>query len=314
MKYEDLGSQQLDSSAFASAWRVKVQEEDVADQEETTTKTKEIDKNCDGDKDRKHTSHRIVSGIKDLKSTPTIFYVPQQDECARNGARTYTYYNPKPERSAQFIQALPQYLADKQRALDQYRRWDPAKGELAWGYHSVKPLIDAAYFDEHVYMDMLDNDPTNPGTWLDRLDIDNNVDSWQGENGQDDEARRRKKDIDTNLHRKGAKNIHRAIIVTITTNMSTRATMRRRMNKLEQHQDHNRPLSAQSTVSSSTSTVEDGGIWEAEESRMQDTILKAFDEATKRPEGQDYGSRIRREQERGSPPVVLGLVTDDLVD
>jgi len=46
--------------------------------------------------------------------------------------------------------------------LDQYKRWDPSKGELAWGYHSVKTLIDAAYNDPHVYLDMLDNDPTNP--------------------------------------------------------------------------------------------------------------------------------------------------------
>ncbi|KAF9574017.1 hypothetical protein EC968_007569 [Mortierella alpina] len=79
--------------------------------------------------------------------------------------RTYTYYNPPTRRSAQYIRALPHYLRYKQHALDQYKRWDPSKGELAWGYHSVKPLIDAAYNDEHVYMDMLDNDPTNPENW-----------------------------------------------------------------------------------------------------------------------------------------------------
>ncbi|KAF9953674.1 hypothetical protein BGZ70_000151 [Mortierella alpina] len=78
---------------------------------------------------------------------------------------TYTYYNPPTRRSAQFIRALPRYLPYKQHALDQYKRWDPSKGELAWGYHSVKSLIDAAYNDEHVYMDMLDNDPTNPENW-----------------------------------------------------------------------------------------------------------------------------------------------------
>ncbi|KAK3837363.1 MAG: hypothetical protein J3R72DRAFT_197936 [Linnemannia gamsii] len=76
--------------------------------------------------------------------------------------RTYTYYNPPPRRSAQFIRALPQFLPFKQRALEQYKRWDPSHGELAWGYHSVKALIDAAYNDPHVYLDMLDNDPTNP--------------------------------------------------------------------------------------------------------------------------------------------------------
>ncbi|KAF9278588.1 hypothetical protein BGZ68_008487 [Mortierella alpina] len=79
--------------------------------------------------------------------------------------RTYTYYNPPTRRSAQYIRALPRYLGYKQHALDQYKRWDPSKGELAWGYHSVKSLIDAAYNDEHVYMDMLDNDPTNPENW-----------------------------------------------------------------------------------------------------------------------------------------------------
>ncbi|KAF9925612.1 hypothetical protein FBU30_004632 [Linnemannia zychae] len=76
--------------------------------------------------------------------------------------RTYTYYSPPTSRSAQFIRPLPQFLSYKQRALDQYKRWDPTKGELAWGYHSVKALIDAAYNDPHVYLDMLDNDPTNP--------------------------------------------------------------------------------------------------------------------------------------------------------
>ncbi|KAF9979597.1 hypothetical protein BGZ75_009460 [Mortierella antarctica] len=79
--------------------------------------------------------------------------------------RTYTYYNPPTRRSAQYIRALPRYLSYKQHALDQYKRWDPSKGELAWGYHSVKSLIDAAYNDVHVYMDMLDNDPTNPENW-----------------------------------------------------------------------------------------------------------------------------------------------------
>ncbi|KAG0054248.1 hypothetical protein BGZ83_011680, partial [Gryganskiella cystojenkinii] len=80
--------------------------------------------------------------------------------------RTYTYYNTAPKRSAQFILALPQHLPFKQKALDQYKRWDPKRGELAWGYHSVKALIDAAYSDPHVYMDMLDNDPTNPRNWF----------------------------------------------------------------------------------------------------------------------------------------------------
>lgn len=79
--------------------------------------------------------------------------------------RTYTYYNPISHRSAQFIRALPQYLPFKRKALDQYKRWDPKHGELAWGYHSVKALIDAAYNDPNVYMDMLDNDPTNPSNW-----------------------------------------------------------------------------------------------------------------------------------------------------
>jgi len=79
--------------------------------------------------------------------------------------RTYTYYHPASHRSAQFIRALPQHLGFKQKALDQYKRWEPTRGELAWGYHSVKALIDAAYNDPHVYMDMLDNDPTNPSNW-----------------------------------------------------------------------------------------------------------------------------------------------------
>ncbi|KAG0329616.1 hypothetical protein BGZ99_001223 [Dissophora globulifera] len=80
--------------------------------------------------------------------------------------RTYTFYKPLDHRSAQYIWSLPKYLRFKQRALDQYKRWDPSVGELAWGYHSVKPLIDASYYDPHLYIDMLDNDPTNPQNWF----------------------------------------------------------------------------------------------------------------------------------------------------
>ncbi|KAI9242821.1 MAG: hypothetical protein BYD32DRAFT_402684 [Podila humilis] len=76
--------------------------------------------------------------------------------------RTYTYYKSPEHREAQYIQALPQFLTYKQRALDQYKKWEPSHGELAWGYHSVKALIDASYNDPYVYVDMLDNDPTNP--------------------------------------------------------------------------------------------------------------------------------------------------------
>ncbi|KAF9391183.1 hypothetical protein CPB97_007303 [Podila verticillata] len=76
--------------------------------------------------------------------------------------RTYTYYKSPEHREAQYILALPQFLPYKQRALDQYKRWKPSHGELAWGYHSVKALIDASYNDPYVYVDMLDNDPTNP--------------------------------------------------------------------------------------------------------------------------------------------------------
>ncbi|KAG0356104.1 hypothetical protein BG005_004972 [Podila minutissima] len=76
--------------------------------------------------------------------------------------RTYTYYKSPEHREAQYIRAFPQFLKYKQRALDQYKKWKPSQGELAWGYHSVKALIDASYNDPYVYMDMLDNDPTNP--------------------------------------------------------------------------------------------------------------------------------------------------------
>ncbi|KAF9432099.1 hypothetical protein BGZ76_011267 [Entomortierella beljakovae] len=78
---------------------------------------------------------------------------------------TYTFYKPKAKRTAQYTHSLPQYLHHKQRALDQYKRWDPASGELAWGYHSVKTLIDASYSDPLLYIDMLDIDPVNPENW-----------------------------------------------------------------------------------------------------------------------------------------------------
>ncbi|KAG0342494.1 hypothetical protein BG000_004211 [Podila horticola] len=86
--------------------------------------------------------------------------------------RTYTYYKTPEHREAQYIRALPQFLKYKQRALDQYKKWKPSHGELAWGYHSVKALIDASYNDPYVYLDMLDNDPTNPENPLNVLSPD----------------------------------------------------------------------------------------------------------------------------------------------
>ncbi|KAG0218218.1 hypothetical protein BGX31_011663 [Mortierella sp. GBA43] len=83
--------------------------------------------------------------------------------------RTYTFSQPVHNRTAQYICNLPQFLRFKQLALDQYKKWDPAHGELAWGYHSVPGLINASYSDPHLYMDMLDNDPVNPHNWATRV-------------------------------------------------------------------------------------------------------------------------------------------------
>ena len=46
------------------------------------------------------------------------------------------------------------WLTQKQAALDQYRRFDPAKGRYAFGYHSVGGLIDAASRTPSEYVDL----------------------------------------------------------------------------------------------------------------------------------------------------------------
>ncbi|KAG0281156.1 hypothetical protein BGZ96_001272 [Linnemannia gamsii] len=183
--------------------------------------------------------------------------------------------------SAQFIRALPQFLRYKQKALDQYKRWAPSKGELAWGYHSVKALIDAAYYDSHLYMDMLDNDPTNPvnlkkgegrieehgmfpAVW--RSGLEKNTNKMLLEEQEEQLSQVQEQDLNLDLDDELI-GLHRK-----TPNTST---------------DDN----------SSTSAVPyldvDETKWDDKEVDMRLKVLKAYDNAAQRPEGKEYHDSIR---------------------
>ncbi|KAF9099121.1 hypothetical protein BGX27_000662 [Mortierella sp. AM989] len=196
--------------------------------------------------------------------------------------RTYTFYNPKHSRTAQYIRSLPQYLHYKQRALDQYKRWDPESGELAWGYHSVKPLIDASYHDPLLYIDMLDNDPIKPQNWRRKVHRDHHRDESQ-------RPEMEKLDI---LKGSGG------------TNSITKSS------SLSGH-DHGDSLGQsliETLVSESSSSVNNnvGGDgngnarvgfskgnkgWSERELQAQKEFLRSFQEAVKRPEGRGYSNK-----------------------
>lgn len=69
--------------------------------------------------------------------------------------RIYEYSRPIAERRADLVLPLSDYeVAVKRLALDAYRLWDPAGGRVAFGYHSVPELIDAAAADPCEYVDL----------------------------------------------------------------------------------------------------------------------------------------------------------------
>ncbi|KAF8940148.1 hypothetical protein BGZ47_007871 [Haplosporangium gracile] len=215
--------------------------------------------------------------------------------------RTYTYYNPLPRRSAQFIRALPQFLPYKQRALDQYKRWDPSKGELAWGYHSVKAIIDAAYNDPHVYLDMLDNDPTNP------------------ENLKKDSSRNGEMKGEERLEVGGVKAMDEdkeqgmfpAVWRFSRKKDTNKMLLEKEQHRLSQDQKmdiddeliglHRKAPGAHKDANSSSTTtmshldVDKGSEtkWDEKEAGMRFQVLKAFDDAAQGPEGKEYRDSIR---------------------
>lgn len=67
--------------------------------------------------------------------------------------QVYAYTQP-PEQRGLAIPLSDVDLATKRRAMDEYRRWDPTIGQLAYGYHSVPELFDAAAADAHEYLEM----------------------------------------------------------------------------------------------------------------------------------------------------------------
>ncbi|KAF9102818.1 hypothetical protein BGX29_004159 [Mortierella sp. GBA35] len=211
--------------------------------------------------------------------------------------RTYTYYNPPDHRSAQYIRALPQYLPYKQKALDQYKRWDPSKGELAWGYHSVKVLIDAAYSDPHVYLDTLDNDPTNPDNVLKK-----------GSSASGGEVKEKEED---GL----ARGIFSGVWKSSRGNNTNKMLLEEQGNGQEQDDDGlmglhrkvpvrvgnlaavNVDIDVEGIGSMSDAANTDTGSmaetrWDEKETGMKLQVLEAFDNATQRPEGKEYHESI----------------------
>jgi len=70
--------------------------------------------------------------------------------------RVYVYSVPPPERTAGRVIALtPAEMERKCAAIAEYQRWDPRAGRLAYGYHSVPELFDAASGDPHEYVEVL---------------------------------------------------------------------------------------------------------------------------------------------------------------
>ncbi|KAF9541617.1 hypothetical protein EC957_002921 [Mortierella hygrophila] len=220
--------------------------------------------------------------------------------------RTYTYYNPPSHRSAQFIRALPQFLPYKQKALDQYKRWDPSKGELAWGYHSVKALIDAAYYDPHVYLDMLDNDPTNPEN-LRRGKMGGSGVKGEGKyevgGGEDVEEGEEKHGMFPAVWRSSRKKNTNKMLLEEDEQQQQQA----RNQEQEMDMDdgliglHRKVPGAHLGSSSSSASVvphletnKDKAVeWDEKEADMRLQVLKAFDDAAQRPEGKEYHDGIR---------------------
>lgn len=70
--------------------------------------------------------------------------------------RIYAYSHPREHRTGDLVACLAEpVMARKRAALDAYRRWDPAAGRVAFGYHSVPELIDAAAADPREFVDLV---------------------------------------------------------------------------------------------------------------------------------------------------------------
>ncbi|KAG0213977.1 hypothetical protein BGX33_002580 [Mortierella sp. NVP41] len=196
-----------------------------------------------------------------------------------------------------YIRALPQYLPYKQKALDQHKRWDPSKGELAWGYHSVKCLIDAAYSDPHVYLDMLDNDPTNPDNVLKKgssasggevkeKEEDGQARGmfsgvWKSSRGKntkkmllEEQGNGQEQDDDglMGLHRKVPVRVGNLAAVNVDIDVEGIGSM----------------SDAANTDTGSMAETR----WDEKETGMKLQVLEAFDNATQRPEGKEYHESI----------------------
>lgn len=68
--------------------------------------------------------------------------------------RIYAYTQP-PGHRGQAIALTPAEHAVKRAAIAEYRQWDPGHGRLAFGYHSVPELFEAAAADPHEYVETL---------------------------------------------------------------------------------------------------------------------------------------------------------------
>lgn len=113
-------------------------------------------------------AHRLVSGWRDVihggdPNEPNKTHAACRDAAESLRAEiadlrfhwVYGYTYPPELRTADLVLPLtPGQLAGKRRALDEYKRWDPARGRYALGYHSVRLMIDPAAADPHEYLDL----------------------------------------------------------------------------------------------------------------------------------------------------------------
>lgn len=108
--------------------------------------------------------HHFVAGARDVASNGVTH--PTHRACCEVGQyhapagctivfhRAYVYGHPMEKRTADLVRILEHPVMLKKRAaLEAYKAWRPDQGLVAFGYHSVPELFDAAAQDPHEYED-----------------------------------------------------------------------------------------------------------------------------------------------------------------
>jgi LmbE family N-acetylglucosaminyl deacetylase len=110
-------------------------------------------------------SHKLISGKYDVgvggSSNPTHLACWEAAHDLTGYISDFRFY--RPYRYGGYVQPVSpswsrplglRWLTQKRAALDEYRRFDPANGRYAFGYHSVGGLIDAASSTPLEYIDL----------------------------------------------------------------------------------------------------------------------------------------------------------------